>query len=69
LITLDSFIANGNAVLEATTLAANTVVDLFRVTLIPGVPPLPVLDLQGDLMLQTGSQDLNVGLGAQDLNN
>ena len=35
LITLDSYIANGNAVLEATTLAANTTMDLFRVTLIP----------------------------------
>jgi hypothetical protein len=36
LITLDSYIANGNAVLEATTLAVDTTVDLFRVTLVPG---------------------------------
>lgn len=67
LITLDSYIANGNAVLEATTLAANTRVDFFRVTLIPGLT-VPILDLEGDLMTETGTEDLNVGEGAEDLN-
>jgi hypothetical protein len=68
LITLDSYIANGNAVLEATTLAANTTMDLFRVTLVPG-PIVPSLNLEGDLMTETGTEDLNVGVGAEDLNN
>lgn len=67
LITLDSYIANGNAVLEATTLAPDTTVDFFRVTLISGgsVPPL---NLEGDLMTETGVEDLQVGVGAEDLN-
>jgi len=68
LIELDSFIANGNATLSVTTLSANTTVDFYRVALIAGAS-VPPLNLEGDLMAQSGTEDLNVGEGAQDLQN
>ena len=67
LITAASSIDATNVYLTVTPANADTTIDLTRISIIARVLGGTVFDLEGDLMLQSGSEDLLVGTGSIDL--
>lgn len=66
LFTVSSSLASNTVSLFATPANSNTVFDVVRTSIVART--LTGFSVQGDLMLQSGSEDLNVGDGSEDLN-
>lgn len=64
LFNLDSYIISGNVILDITPVGTDTTIDFFRTSLVARI----LSGIEGDLMIQSGTEDLNIGSGTEDLN-
>jgi hypothetical protein len=64
LFNLDSYIISGNVILDITPVGTDTTIDFIRTSLVARI----LSGIEGDLMTQSGTDDLNTGLGTEDLN-
>lgn len=69
LITVSAEVDSTSVYLKVTPTNADTVIDFTRISITARVLGQPAFNLEGDLMLQSGSEDLMVGTGSQDLFN
>jgi hypothetical protein len=64
LFNLDSYIISGNVILDITPVETDTTIDFVRTSLVARI----LSGIEGDLMTQSGTDDLNIGSGTEDLN-